>query len=54
MGVLFWDRLPIATACASAISADATYVFIACRFLETSWRELMVALLLAYLSVWWW
>lgn len=53
-GRLFWDRLPIATACASLLALMRPMYSSHAGSLRASWRELMVALLLAYLSVWWW
>lgn len=48
---LFWDRLPIATACASLIVLMRPTIKMS---LPTAWSELLLALILAVLSVWWW
>lgn len=48
---LFWDRLPIATACASLIVLMRPAAKMS---LPTAWSELLLALAFAALSVLWW
>lgn len=51
---LFWDRLPIAIACASLLALMRPIRKAHQNSVRASWRELAFALMFAYFSVWWW